>query len=131
MEASAGTVSSELLGLAPPGVTDEEGTVVRDEGLADLERRRGVLVLGDVRDDGLGDGLAERVDLRRVSSSRDTEADVHAREGSRERRRRRGERREEDDGLVELGTEDGGAEEREGDSVDLDESLALLLTTIR
>lgn len=117
---------AELLRLAATRVSDEERAVVRDEDLADLERRRGILVLGDVRNDRLGDGLAEGVQLRRVSTARDAEADVHAREGRRERGRRRGERLEEEDRLVELAPEDGGAVEAQGDTVDLDEALALL-----
>ena len=75
LEAGAGTLSTELLRLAATGVGDEEGSVVGGEDLLDLERGRGVLVLGNVGDDGLGDGLAERVDLRRVSTSRDAETD--------------------------------------------------------
>lgn len=102
-----------------------------DEDLADLEGRRGVLVLGDVGDDGLGDGLAEGVELARVATTRDAEADVHAREGRRERGRRRGERLEEEDRLVELATENGRAVEAERDTVDLDEALALLRARAR
>ena len=66
--------------------------------------------------------------MRGVSSSGDTETDVHAGERGGERGGRGSEGGEEDDGLVELGTEDGSAEEGEGNSVNLDESLSFLFT---
>ena len=74
--AGAGTLTAELLGLAPPVVGDEEYAVVLDEGL--LELVLGVLVdkLLVVGDDGLGDGLADGVDLRGVTTTGDADADV-------------------------------------------------------
>lgn len=42
----AGTATAKLLGLAPTGVGDEEGTVVRDQSLLKFEGRGGVFVLG-------------------------------------------------------------------------------------
>lgn len=74
--AGAGTLTAELLGLAPPVVGDEECAVVLDEGL--LELVLGVLVdeLLVVGDDGLGDGLADGVDLRGVTTTGDADADV-------------------------------------------------------
>jgi len=68
--------------------------------------------------------------LRGVSTTGNAETDVHAGERGGEGGGRRGEGREEDDGLVELGTEDGSAEEGEGNTVDLDESLSFLFTSI-
>ena len=52
LEARTGTLSTKLLGLAPPGVGHEEGTVVGDEG--SLQEVLGVLVdilgvVGDLR----------------------------------------------------------------------------------
>jgi hypothetical protein len=72
----AGTGTTELLGLAPPVVGDEECAVVLDESL--LELVLGVLVdeLLVVGDDGLGDGLADSVDLRGVTTTGDADADV-------------------------------------------------------
>jgi hypothetical protein len=61
-----------------------------------------------------------------VSSSGDAETDVHAGERGGEGGGRRGVGGEEDDGLVELGTEDGSAEEGKGNSVNLDEALSFL-----
>jgi hypothetical protein len=71
-----GAGTTELLGLAPAVVGDEEGAVELDEGL--LEEVLGVLVdvLLVVGDQGLGDGLTDGVDLRGVTTARDTDADV-------------------------------------------------------
>lgn len=92
-------MAAHLLGLAATGVGDEESPVVGDENLADLKGRGGVLVLGNVGDNSLGDGLTEGVDLRGVSSTGDTETDVHAGEGGGEGGGRRGEGGEEEEGL--------------------------------
>ena len=122
------TVSSEFLGLTSSGVGDEESSVVRDEDLSDLEGGGGVLVLGNVGNDGLGDGLSESVHLRSVSSSGDTESDVHSGQGRGEGGGGGGERREEDEGFVEFGSKNRGSVEGDGDTVDLDQSLSFLIT---
>ena len=74
--AGAGTGTAELLGLAPPVVGDEECAVVLDESL--LELVLGVLVdeLLVVGDNGLGNGLADGVDLRGVTTAGNADADV-------------------------------------------------------
>lgn len=76
LEASAGTGTAELLGLASSVVGDEEGSVELDESL--LEEVLGVLVdvLLVVGDQGLGDGLTDGVDLRSVTTTGDADADV-------------------------------------------------------
>lgn len=76
LEAGAGTLSAELLGLVATVVGDEQGAVELDEGL--LEQVLGVLVdvLLVVGDEGLGDGLTDGVDLRDVATTGDTDADV-------------------------------------------------------
>lgn len=74
--AGAGTGTAELLGLAPPVVGDEECAVVLDEGLLELVLGVLVDVLLVVGDDGLGDGLADGVDLRGVTTTGDADADV-------------------------------------------------------
>ena len=78
----AGTGTSELLGLAPPVVGDEECAVVLDEGLLELVLGVLVDVLLVVGDDGLGDGLADGVDLRGVTTTGDADADVDVGWGS-------------------------------------------------
>jgi hypothetical protein len=147
LEARAGTVTTELLGLAPPVVGDEECAVVLDEGL--LELVLGVLVdeLLVVGDDGLGDGLADGVDLRGVTTTGDADADVdvscarvsvllfclffvaHARGGLALRGcvgvgvRTELVEAEDEDGLVDLEAEDLGLDKGKGLSVDLDKTL--------
>lgn len=76
LEARAGTLTTELLGLASSVVGDEEGSVELDESL--LEEVLGVLVdeLLVVGDEGLGDGLSDGVDLRGVTTTGDADADV-------------------------------------------------------
>lgn len=69
-------MTTELLWLHAARVGDEEGAVVGDEELAELKGRGGVVVLGVVGDEGLGDGLTDGVRLRGVSTTRDLYADV-------------------------------------------------------
>ena len=69
-------MTTELLGLRATGVGDQEGTVVGNEELAELKSRSSVVVLGVVSDKRLGDSLADSVDLRSGTTTRDTEADV-------------------------------------------------------
>src|SRR6478735_7614417 len=63
LEARAGTLTTELLGLASAVVGNEEGSVELDESL--LEEVLGVLIdkLLVVGDQGLGDGLSDGIDL--------------------------------------------------------------------
>lgn len=72
----AGTWTTELLWLAASRVGDEEGPVVADEGLLQLECLCRILVLCGVGDDGFSDRLADGVDLRSVSTSRNADPDV-------------------------------------------------------
>ena len=76
LEPGPGAGTTELLGLAAAVVGDEESAVELDEGL--LEEVLGVLidVLLVVGDQGLGDGLTDGVDLRGVTTTGDTDADV-------------------------------------------------------
>ena len=76
LEAGTGTRTTELLGLAPAVVGDEEGAVELDHSL--LEEVLGVLIdeLLVVGDEGLGDSLADGVDLRSLTTTGDTDADV-------------------------------------------------------
>lgn len=76
LESGAGTRTTELLGLTSSVVGDEQGTVVLDEGL--LQHVLAVLVdeLLVVGDEGLGDGLADSVDLGGVATAGHADADV-------------------------------------------------------
>jgi len=72
----ARTWTTELLGLAPPVVGNEQCAVVLDQGLLELVLRVLVNVLLVVGDDGFGNGLADGVDLRGVTTTGDADADV-------------------------------------------------------
>lgn len=72
----ASTWTTELLGLAPPVVGNEQCAVVLNEGLLELVLGVLVDVLLVVGDDGFGNGLADGVDLRGVTTTRDADADV-------------------------------------------------------
>jgi hypothetical protein len=76
LEPCAGTAPTELLRLAAPGVGDEEGAVVAREDVLDLLLGGLVDVLLEVRDERLGDGLADGVDLRRLPPAADADAHV-------------------------------------------------------
>lgn len=71
-----GAGTAELLGLASPVVGDEQGAVVLDEGLLQLVLLELIDVFLVVGDDGLGDGLADGVDLAGVAAAGDAHADV-------------------------------------------------------
>ena len=116
LPAGTGTMTTELLRLCPPGVGDEESAVVGNELLLELDGRVGVVVLGEVGDDCLGDCLADGVDLRGVTSTLDADADVDARE-----RLLAGNK----DTLVDLEAELLRLEEVDGRAVDADDALAL------
>jgi hypothetical protein len=77
LEARAGTLTAELLGLATTVVGNEEGTVELDKGL--LEEVLGVLVdeLLVVGDEGLGDSLSDSINLGNLSTATHADPDVH------------------------------------------------------
>jgi hypothetical protein len=72
----ARTGTTELLGLAPSVVGNEQCAVVLDESLLELVLRVLVDVLLVVSNDGFGNGLTDGVDLRSVSTTGDADADV-------------------------------------------------------
>lgn len=110
-------MTTELLGLRATSVGDQEVTVVGNEELAELKSRSSVVVLGVVSDKRLGDSLADSVDLRSGTTTRDTEADVDGRELVLT---------DNEDGLEDLPSEDLGLNEGDGLAVEADETLALL-----
>lgn len=57
-------------------IRDEEGAVEGEEGVLDLLLGGLIDVLLEVGDDGLGEGLAEGVDLRGLATTLDAEPDV-------------------------------------------------------
>jgi len=112
LEPGAGTATTELLGLAAPGVGDEEGAVVAAEDVLDLLLGGLIDVLLEVGDETLGDGLADGVDLRRLASAADADPHVDVLEPGAAG---------EHDGLEGLEAEDLRADELDGDTVHLDQ----------
>lgn len=74
--ARASTVTTELLGLHPPRVGDQKRSVVGNKRLTKLKGRAGIVVLGEVCDESLGNSLSKGIDLRDVTTTRDAAADV-------------------------------------------------------
>jgi hypothetical protein len=72
----AGTATTELLGLRAAVVGNEQCAVVLDKSLLQLVLGVLVDVLLVVGDEGLGDGLADGVDLGGVTTTGDADADV-------------------------------------------------------
>lgn len=72
----AGTATTELLGLGAAVVGNEQCAVVLAKSLLELVLGVLVDVLLVVGDDGLGDGLADGVDLRGVATTGDADTDV-------------------------------------------------------
>lgn len=113
----AGTATSELLGLSPTVIGNEQVAVVLDK--SSLQLVLGVLinVLLVVGDDGLGDSLTDGIDLRSVTTTGDTDTDIDTSElvGTDDQER-----------LVDLEAEDLRLNQGERLAIDLDEALALL-----
>ena len=78
LPASTRTLSTELLGLHPTRVRDQESPVVRNQLLPQLERARRIDVFGEVCNNGLGDGLTDGVYPRNVSTTVDAHSNVDA-----------------------------------------------------
>lgn len=72
----ASTTTTELLRLRTAVVGNEQCAVVLDKSLLELVLGVLVNVLLVVGDDGLGDGLADGVDLRGVTTTRNADANV-------------------------------------------------------
>lgn len=113
---STGTWTTELLRLHATRISNEEGTIVGDKRLLQADSLCGILVLGIVRNKGLGDGLSDSVYLGDVATTLDAHTDVDAREGFLAN---------DQDRLVDLVPEDFGLDEADGGAVDTDETAAL------
>lgn len=111
----SGTGTTKLLGLHSSGIGDEESSVELGESLLEL-------VLGLLVDEllvesnkTLGNGLSDGVDLRNVSSTVDLDSDVNVGELVEANNEER---------LVDLHSENGGLNEGDGGTVELDQALA-------
>ena len=73
----SGSGTSKLLGLVPPGVSDQQGAVVLDKDVLDLLLALLINVLLVVGDQGLGESLSDGVDLGHVTTSLHADADIN------------------------------------------------------
>ncbi len=117
MPASTGTSTTEFLGLHPSGVRNEQCSVIRNEFLLQFHCAVRVDVFGVVGDDGLGDGLSDRVHLRGVSSTLYPHTDVKHGECVLASNK---------DGLVHLETQHLGLDEVDGGAIYTDKPTAFL-----
>ena len=108
---------AKLLGLAATRVRDEEGAVVGEEDVLDLLLGGLVDELLVEGDDALADGLADRVDLRDVTTTAHAHADVDVREALLA---------EQQHGLKDLEAQDLGLHQLDGRAVHVDHAAALL-----
>ena len=76
MSASTSTMTTELLGLHPSWVSNQQGSIVSHQLLLQLHRAVSIDIFGIVSNNSLGDGLSDSVDLRRVSSTLHTDTDI-------------------------------------------------------
>lgn len=115
--AGTGTRTTELLGLHAAGVSNEKGTVVGYKTA--LELVLGVLidVLLVVGDQTLGNGLADSIELRNVTTTGDADADVEVGVVLRAQNK---------DGLENLETEDLRLDEGDGDTVKFEQTFTLV-----
>merc|ERR1712055_208537 len=74
----AGTGTAELLGFLASRIGNQKGSIVRDEQILDFLFRLFVHVLLVISDNGAGDSLAYRVNLRNATSTAHTHANVNA-----------------------------------------------------
>ena len=91
---STGTVTTELLGLRSSGVGDQQSAVVSNKELAELKGRGGIVVLGVVGNERLGDSLADGVDLRGLTTTGHTETDVDSAVESKDQDKNAGKRQQ-------------------------------------
>ena len=68
--------TSEFLGLSPTVIGNEEGTVILDQSTLELVLGVLVDVLLVVGDDRLGDSLTDSINLRSLTTTRDTDTDI-------------------------------------------------------
>lgn len=111
--AGTGTDTTKLFRLAATGIRNEEGPVVGEEEVLDFLFGGLVDVFLVESDEGLGNGLADGVDLGGVAAARDSHSNVDLGELVCPQEQER---------LVDLDLENVWLEEMEGRAIDLDES---------
>jgi len=114
---STGTGTTKLLRLAAAGIRDEEGAIVLEKDLLELVLGGLVDKLLVVRQDALGDGLADGVDARGVATTRHAHTDVDVGEALSA---------EQQNGLPHLEAQNLGLDKVQGRAVDADRAVAFL-----
>jgi len=108
-------MTTELLGLHPSGVGNQQRPVVGHELLLQFHRTVGIDVLGVVGNKGLSNRLSDSVHLRGVSSTLHSDTDIEGRErflpGDQNR-------------LVDLEAENLRLDEVDGRTIDADKTTA-------
>jgi hypothetical protein len=117
LPAGTSTSTTELLRLHPSGVSNEEGTVIGNQLPLEFHGTESIDIFGIVCHNGLGNGLADGIDLRGVASTFDANTDIDGFESVRT-----GDK----DGLVDLESQDFRTDELNGRAVDAEEATALL-----
>merc|ERR1719199_262535 len=117
LAASAGARTTELLRLAAARVGDQQGAIVRHKDVLDLPLGGLVDVLLVVGDDGLGNRLPDRVDLRGVATALHAKTDVNVGKALAAQQQNR---------LEDLVAEHLGLDKLNGAAIDLDQATALL-----
>lgn len=76
LPARTSTTTTEFLRLHPTRVCYEERSIVCHEFLLQFDCAESIDVFGEVCDDGLGNGLTYRIDLRCMSTSLDAHTNI-------------------------------------------------------
>merc|ERR1719170_83328 len=113
----SGSWTSELLGLIPSGISDQQGTVELDEDVLDLLLALLVDVLLVVGDQRLGESLPDGVDLGDVATTLHTDADIDISKPVLSKKK---------NWLHELELKSSGLNQLQRASVNLDEALSPL-----
>merc|ERR1719205_477431 len=109
--------AAKLLGLVPPGVSNQQGPVKLHKNVLDLLLGLLINVLLVVCNQGLGQGLPDGIHLAGVSATLDADPDVNIGEPVLA---------QEKDGLLELEAQGLRLDELQGTTVHLDQSLSAL-----
>lgn len=117
MVSGTGTWTTELLGFASSGIGNKKSSVVRDESLLQLILALFVNILLVVSNETLGNGLTDGIDLRDMTTTRDLNSDINVGKLIKTNNEER---------LVNLETKNLGFNKGDGDTINLEETLASL-----
>jgi len=116
LPACTSTSTTEFLRFHPPGICDKQGPIVRHEFLLQLDCAECVDIFCIVCDNGLGNGLTDRIYLRSVSTTLDAYTDVNVCKGIFT---------SDKDGLIDLESQNLWLNEVDRRSIDADQAFSL------